>query len=678
MQDFERRGQYIKSDPDSQSIENPWQILAAGEPGAVDRIVRALKGLQVDTVSVKVHQAYCPDQAGKFFGAVSDICLMLLPLTDARAGDWIDFAARAQKDFGSLGLRILAWSTGGDRILEKELLDAGHIDDVIAGPPEDDRTIQIPVINALKTVNRYRNQPVESRPEEKKAGFKDLIETIGDLIWETGRNHMLSYVSANAKALWGYKNSFLRGEAYDFSMNHETRSDAWADIKAAMAEQREFTNTEISRIHKNGTPKYFLASGRPFFNEKGIWMGYRGIEKDVTALEHSEQEKKQLIAQLRHAQRLEAMGSLAGGIAHDFNNILGGILGYTQLIQFEIKDNDLVLGHTEHIISGCNRAKNLILQILDFSRQREWTTPPKMTMPGEIVTEAVKLLRASIPSSIKITSEIQKDAGPILADGSQIHQAVMNLCTNARQAIESGQGRIGVQVASLKLTPENHTRGPELDLDFGDYVTIAVTDTGKGIESNTLEKIFNPYFTTKKRGDGTGLGLSVVHGIVTRFNGLIRVDTNLGSGSTFTLYFPRHMSKKPPKKKNTPRLMRGMANILFIDDEPMLVDIGRMMLEKLGYKVTALEIPLKGLEMIESDPSRFDVVITDMTMPDILGTQLALRAKQLNPLLPVVLATGFSNIVQTQKANPSGIDAVLPKPITMASLSQTLHQLLSH
>ena len=424
-------------------------------------------------------------------------------------------------------------------------------------------------------------------------------------------------------------------------------------------------------------PRYFLTSGRPFFDTKGRWKGFRGAEKDITALVHSQEEKKKLIAQLRHAQRLEAMGALAGGIAHDFNNILGGILGYTQLIQFEIKENPVAQGYTEQIISGCNRAKNLILQILDFSRQRECTTPQKLTAPGEIVSEAVKLLRASIPSSIRLKTRIQENAGTILADPSQIHQAVMNLCTNARQAIETGQGEICVRVESVSLTPENHSRSPELDLDFGAYITISVTDTGKGIEANTLEKIFNPYFTTKKRGDGTGLGLSVVHGIVTRFSGTITVATHPGEGSAFTLYFPAHKEKKPPEKANPIRRVQGQSNVLFIDDEPMLVDIGRMMLEKLGYNVTAIETPLAGLAMITAAPHRFDIVITDMTMPEILGTQLAARIKKENPALPVVLATGFSNILQTQNATPEGIDAVLSKPITMASLSQALYRLLN-
>lgn len=301
----------------------------------------------------------------------------------------------------------------------------------------------------------------------------------------------------------------------------------------------------------------------------------------------------------------------------------------------------------------------------------------KTADPAAIVQETVKLIRASIPSSITIRVDISDDAGSIAADPSQIHQAVMNLCTNARQAIESGIGEIAIQVAGTCLTPDNHIRTPELDLDFGSYVTISVSDTGKGMEEDTLEKIFNPYFTTKKRGDGTGLGLSVVHGIVTRFDGAIHIRTIPGKGSTFTLYFPAQTEASREEKPLPQKLIQGKANVLFIDDEPMLVDIGRMMLEKLDYQVTAIEAPLEGLELVKADPERFDLVITDMTMPEIHGTQLALKLKACNPDLTVVLATGFSNIVQAREANPDGIDAILPKPITMGSLSQTLYQLLS-
>lgn len=686
MKPSERRCQYIRSVADSQSDPETWHIIAVGSSQSLSqKILPFLQDIRADDHSVTVSQAGSAEQAREVLAVTPDIVLVILFLDGEKDQEWLSLIPWIRLDLGSERIRIAVCCLGPHGPDEKALFDHYDINDGITLSPNKLAPLEQMVKKALRNARSFldlenkldRKRQVERQLEEQKAALDDLIETIGDVVWETGRDHRFLYISANAKALYGYAGTALKGHPFDHAMDQDTRTGTWPEIERALADHRKFTNLEISRRHRDGSLRYFLTSGRPVFDSQGKWQGFRGADRDISALVHAELEKKKLIAQLRHAQRLEAMGTLAGGIAHDFNNILGGILGYTQLIQFEIKDNPVAMAHTDHIVAGCNRAKNLILQILDFSRQRESATPPKITLPGDIVTEAVKLLRASIPSSIRLETKIHEDAGPILADPSQIHQAVMNLCTNARQAIESGQGKILVAVSAVNLTPENHSRSPELDLDFGAYVTIAVTDTGKGIESNTLEKIFNPYFTTKKRGDGTGLGLSVVHGIVTRFSGIVTVSSSPGQGSTFTLYFPRHRATGASEKEHRIRLMEGKANVLFIDDEPMLVDIGRMMLEKLGYRVTALDTPLAGLNLIASEPDRFDIVITDMTMPDILGTQLADRIKQLNPDLPVVLATGFSNIVQTQKANPGGIDAVLPKPITMGSLSQTLYQLLN-
>ncbi len=572
MEPAQRQRYHTRSIPDSQSGMQPWKVLVAGQSATVSCLTSTvLKDMVTDGSPLDMCEASTPAEARQILAASPEIILLILAPGSDQDKEWLPMIPWIREELSNTRIQITACF---DRIIpdrEAQLIESYDINDIINTSKDEGHRIRLMVTKALKTVKSFRDleaklkrkRQVESQLKEKKDAFNDLIENIGDMVWETGKDHRFSYISANIRTLSGYTQDELHGKSFDYAMDQETRFGAWPEIKTAMAEHKQFTNIDISRIHKDGTPRYFLTSGRPYFDDHGRWCGFRGAEKDITALVHSQEEKKRLIAQLRHAQRLEAMGALAGGIAHDFNNILGGILGYTQLIQFEIKDNPTALGYTEHIISGCNRAKNLILQILDFSRQRECTTPQKPTAPGEIVAEAVKLLRASIPSSIHLKTQIQENAGYILADPSQIHQAVMNLCTNARQAIETGQGEICVRVKSVSLTPENHSKAPELDLDFGEYITIAVTDTGRGIETNTLEKIFNPYFTTKKRGDGTGLGLSVVHGIVTRFNGVITVTTRIGEGSTFTLYFPAYLGKKIPEKENRIRLVQGQYNVLF-------------------------------------------------------------------------------------------------------------------
>lgn len=433
----------------------------------------------------------------------------------------------------------------------------------------------------------------------------------------------------------------------------------------------------ISRQVGKNKMQYFLTSGNPIYDEEGKFQGYRGVDINITELKKAQYEKGNLTKQLRHSQRLEAVGTLAGGLAHDFNNILGGILGYAQLIQFELDKNDTAFSYAKHIVNGCDRAKNLIVQILDFSRLRKGISKSCITNPIAIVKETIKLLRASFPSSIKIHSDIDPKTGCIQADPSQIHQAVMNLCTNARQAIETGIGEVTVSVKEIVFSQYTPIKGLETDLAFGEYIRISVSDTGKGIENDTLDKIFNPYFTTQKKGDGTGLGLAVVHGIVTRFSGAITTETTPGQGTRFTLYFPKYYSKKKTKQKIKKGLVRGNACVLLIDDEPVLVKLGKQMLKKLGYKVVAITSPISALNLIKKNPKQFDLVITDMTMPDIHGTQLALKIKQINQDIPIILATGLNQLNNSDHPNPESIDAVMPKPIEIRTLSQTVSKVLS-
>lgn len=662
-----------------------WHVLVIDDNSSIHEITaHALDRICFAGRPLRLFHAYCSTQAKQALASFPHIALILLDIALENQDDGLDLIRWIRNTLGNTSVQIAVRTGKCDRFMEEDIVDTYDINDFLSKTDATSQKLQILVKKAIRSFKSQsdlemelcRRREIQARLREKEAQHQDLIDNIGDVVWQTNKAHKLIDISGNMEPVTGFHVSEWINKPFDFAMTGECRSRVWPEIKETMDQGRRFSNLEISRIHKKGQTKYFLTSGKPVRNVSGKLIGYRGAEKDITELVHAEMEKKKLISQLRHAQRLEAMGTLAGGIAHDFNNILGGILGYAQLLQFDFKDSPQALSHITHIISGCQRAKNLILQILDFSRQRENTSPDRLTHPGTIVEETCKLLRASIPSSIAIHTSISDETGLIRADPSQIHQAVMNLCTNAAQAIETAMGEISIKVGPVRLTPENHTKSPALDLDHGEYIIISVEDTGKGIEEATLEKIFNPYFTTKKRGDGTGLGLSVVHGIITRFDGAITIDTIPGKGTCFTLYFPKHVPKKNVICRRKSPLYKGKANVLFIDDEPMLVDIGRMMLEKLGYAVTATKAPLTALETVRKDPGRFDIVITDMTMPEIHGSQLALKIKDIRPRLPVVLATGFSNIVQTQKATPSGIDAVLPKPITMGNLSRTLHQLL--
>ncbi len=403
------------------------------------------------------------------------------------------------------------------------------------------------------------------------------------------------------------------------------------------------------------------------------------LQNELEQRRKAEKEKEKLLFSLKEAQRLEALGTLAGGIAHDFNNILGSILGYAQLLQMDLNEDEKGMRYTQQIINGCNRAKNLTLQILEFSRQSsDDDASKKPILASVLVKEKIKLLQASTPSSITIKTQIAKESGYILASPTQIHQVIMNLCTNALQAIQekAGQGTLIITMEPITLTPENIKPFVELDLPQGDYVALSVEDDGKGIPAHTRDKIFNPYFTTKTGGDGTGLGLSVVHGIVKNCHGGIRLESTAEKGTKITVFFPRHTHDKKKKQPHPPMLPSGQGRVMFVDDEEMLVELGKMMLEKLGYQAEAVDSPQKALDLIKRSPNAFDVVLTDLTMPDIQGTQLAEKIKEIRPDLPVVLITGFSDITTVEKANSSAIDAVLSKPLSINALGMTLQKFI--
>ncbi len=426
------------------------------------------------------------------------------------------------------------------------------------------------------------------------------------------------------------------------------------------------------------------------------------LQKEIDQRKKAEKDNEELLSCLREAQHLEALGTLAGGIAHDFNNILGSILGYAQLLQMDVKDNEKGTHYTKQIINGCNRAKNLTLQILEFSRKRESESAVKTpVLASAMIKEKVKLLQASIPSSIKIRANIQKDSGYILASPTQIHQIIMNLCTNALHAIKENQGSITIAMENICLNGSNSRKSVEPDiihgesaepdhlpygksvdpdLPHGEYVTISVEDDGKGMTPEIRGKIFDPYFSTKtgRGGDGTGLGLSMVHGIVKRCKGGIKLESAPGKGTRITLYFPLHTPQKKQKTAETAAIQPGKGRVMLVDDEQMLVDLGKMMLEKLGYQALTLKSPREALDIIKKNPEKFDIVLTDLTMPDIKGTQLAEKIKNIRPDLPVILVTGFSNITTTEKANSTFIDAVLSKPLSINALATTLQKFINN
>ena len=374
--------------------------------------------------------------------------------------------------------------------------------------------------------------------------------------------------------------------------------------------------------------------------------------------------------QLRQTQKMEAIGVLAGGIAHDFNNILGAIIGFGELAQMSnpLKDHKID-SYLKEVLNGAHRAKNLVYQILAFSRRKELEKVPIQLAP--ILRESLKLMRATLPSTVCIRQHISKFEGLVFGDPGQMHQIIMNLCTNAAYAMRREGGELAV---SLDEPGENEVPS---DLSAGAYIRLSVKDTGCGIPPDLSARIFEPYFTTKENGDGTGMGLSVVHGIVKSHRGAIDVESEPGNGSVFHVYLPIDKGE-PVDQRDRPALsmLKGSGRILFVDDERPLVEFGKTCLEELGYEVFPETDSSEALDIFRDQPDKIDLVISDLTMPVMTGIELAKNIFRIRPDLPIILCTGFSETITDEVVKASGVREFIQKPITACLLSETVYRFL--
>jgi signal transduction histidine kinase/CheY-like chemotaxis protein len=383
-------------------------------------------------------------------------------------------------------------------------------------------------------------------------------------------------------------------------------------------------------------------------------------------------EHRQLEQRLRQAQKMEAIGTLAGGIAHDFNNILAAIIGFGELARIDSSANAEVTASISEILKASFRARDLVRQILTFSRQTEAEFIP--IQAHIVVKEAVKLMRASLPSTIQVKQNIASQA-LVMGDPTQIHQVVMNLCTNAYHAMREEGGELVVDLSEALV---DESLQPELqDVNPGRYLKLSVRDTGHGIEPGLIHRIFDPYFTTKEKAKGTGLGLAVVHGIVKGHKGAIQVSSRLGAGTTFNVYFPivdNAVEKAAPEKEAA--AAGGSERILFVDDEPAIETMGQQLLGRLGYEVVTCANGEDALSLFRSDPDRFDIVITDMTMPGMTGDRMAVEMMRLRPDLPVIVCTGFNERISTERAQAIGVRALLMKPFLKNEAAEVIREVL--
>jgi PAS domain S-box-containing protein len=474
----------------------------------------------------------------------------------------------------------------------------------------------------------------------------------------------IEFVNTKFTQITGYSFAEALGRNPRILKSGETPTEEyrrlWQTIGAGGVWQGEFHNRK-----KNGELFWELATIAPVRDADNAITHYLAVKEDIT-------ERKKLEAQFRQVQKLEAIGLLAGGIAHDFNNILSAIIGYTEISQFTIEPESQVAEYLAHVLEACGRAKELINQILMFSRETEQELRPiQVALP---VKEALKLIRASVPANIEIRSEIQSQASA-LADPTQIHQIAMNLCTNAAYAMKESGGLLQVGLTDISIDHEDYHKDYP-DAAPGDYIRLTVSDQGHGIDAYHLHRIFDPFFTTKEKGDGSGMGLSVVHGLVKSYGGWIYVHSRPGGGSTFDILIPALKGAVKDKIALRKPVPTGSESILFVDDEEMIVDIAEGMLESLGYRVAIRTSSIEALEAFKNNPDGFDLMVVDLMMPKMSGLDLADKILQIRPGLPIVLCTGFGINIDEEQIFRHGIRHIIFKPILRYDMATTVRNAL--
>ncbi len=504
---------------------------------------------------------------------------------------------------------------------------------------------------------------------ESVASYKALAENLPGIVYRSfpGGQGML-FFNEMLESITGYTSGELASRGI-FGMEplilEEDRQRVAAAVGNALKERKPFEVSYRLR-HKNGSTKHCFEHGRPIYDEGGEFLHVEGVIFDTTERLHLENH-------LRQAQKMEAIGTLAGGIAHDFNNILAAILIYTQMVLREIPESNPAHADLQQVVQSSLRAKELVKQILAFSRQTEEEKKHPLIV-GSIIKEAIQLLRASLPSTIEIRQKIASREDAALIDPTQIHQVLMNLCTNAAHAMREHGGVLEIGLTKVRLGAEEILSWP--DLKPGQYLQLTVSDTGHGMHPDTLQQIFDPYFTTKEPGEGTGLGLAVVHGIVKKHGGAVRVRSELGKGSTFDVLIPVIEGDFRESLEEDADMPGGNERILLVDDEEALLLGKKRLFEKLGYGVVAAGNGREALEAFQSRPDHFDLVVTDCTMPHMTGFDLAREIKGIRPDIPIVLSTGGRAADLLEKAREAGILEVATKPLDLADLARMVRRIL--
>jgi len=563
---------------------------------------------------------------------------------------------------------LVIMTSQGDEQMAVDAMKSGALDYVVK---TEETLAEMPglvdrILREWKTILMRREAEEAVRISEAK--FQDLYDHAPDMFLSVDlQTGIILQCNQTLVVETGLRMEEILERPFSTLFHPECMGDVLHALRIVLT-NGAMRNLELQLNRQDGSVIDVSMNMSAVCDERGRILYARAICRDITELKHVEEALHQTKERLNQARKLEALGTLAGGIAHDFNNMLVAIIGYTQLTLKTISPNTQEGAHLQQVLNAGGRAKDLVKQILAFSRQAE---PHRIPVQLDVIAkEVLQLIRATLSTTIEISQDLPENLGTVLADPTQMHQVIVNLCTNADHAMRDCGGRLDVRLDVVHVTEQFAAQHQMISP--GSHLRLTVSDTGHGIPPEILDRIFEPFFTTKPVGEGTGMGLSVIHGILTSHNGAITVENTPGQGATFSVYLPRISLSSALTVEKTESNPVNPSRVLFVEDEESLAQLGQEMLKQLGCEVVARTSSVEALETFRVAPNSYDVVITDQSMPHLTGEILARELLKIRPNLPIILCTGFSHTMCAEKAKALGIKAYLEKPFFIEDLALAL------